>query len=83
MTSDLVRAVERLRIGANEHTSDQDESIGGVLSWQKPEKRTKGDTQALKKELEKHFLTPQTSFGAGWLDEIQQYVTQPKAVRLC
>ena len=83
MTSDLVRAVERLRIGANERTFDQGESIGGVLSRQKPEKRTEGDTQALKKELEKHFLTPQASFDAGWLDVIQQYVTQQKAVRFC
>ena len=83
MTSDLVRAVERLRIGANEHTSDQDEGVRGVLRRQKRQKRTKGDTQALKEELDKDFLTPQTSFDAGWLDEIQQYVTQQKAVRSC
>ncbi|KAF6221727.1 hypothetical protein HO133_001695 [Letharia lupina] len=72
MTSDLWRAVERLRMSANEHDFDRDMCIDGTLFQQRPRKRTKIDTQALKRELEKDFLTPQTSFDVEWLDKLQQ-----------
>lgn len=74
MTSDLLRAVERLRICANERDSDQDGCVDDTRSQQTPRKRTKGDFQALKKELEKDFLTPQTSFDPRWVNRLQQYV---------
>lgn len=74
MTPGLLRAVERLRIGANEHDFDQDERIDGVLSQHRPRKRTKRDSHALKKQLEKDFLAPQMSFDAEWLNKMQQYV---------
>lgn len=83
MTSDLLRAVERLRIGANEHNPDQDECIDGTLSQQIPRKRTKRDSQALKRELENEFLTPQTSFDAKWLNKLQQYVAQSRGMWVC
>lgn len=82
MTSDLLRTVERLRIGANEHNPDQNECIDGILSQQRPRQRTRRDTQALK-ELEKDFLTPQTSFDAKWLHKLQQYGVQLRGVRTC
>lgn len=82
MTSGLLRAVERLRIGANEHDDDQDGSIDGKLSQQRPRKRTKREIPALKKQLEKDFLTPQTSFDAEWLNKLQQYVVQSRGVRI-
>lgn len=72
MTPGLLRAVERLRIGANEHDFDQDERIDGVLSQHRPRKRTKRDSHALKKQLEKDFLAPQMSFDAEWLNKMQQ-----------
>ena len=75
MTSDPLRAVERLRVGANEQHFDQDECIVGTSSLERPEKPAKGGTQALKEGLERDFLTPQTSFDAGWLNRMQQYVT--------
>ena len=77
MTSDLLRAVERLRLAVNEHDSDQDECI------REPKKRTRVDTQALKKELDSDLLTPQTSFDVGWLNKVQQCVTQPRSVNFC
>ena len=80
MTSDLLRAVERLRV--NEHDFDQDECIDGILSQQRPKKRTKRDTHALKKQLENDFLKPQTSFDAQWLNRLQQYVVQSRGVRI-
>ena len=83
MTSDLLRAVERLLADANKHSLDHAECIGGTLGRQRSKKQGKGDAQALKKELEKDFLTPQTSFDAGWLNKIQQYVTQPRKVEVC
>ncbi len=81
MTSELLRAVERLRIGVNVNEVDQDGCVDGTLSQQRPKKRTKRDTQTLKKDLEKDFLTPQTSFDAEWLNEIQQYVIQSRGIR--
>ena len=83
MTSDLLRTLERLPAGANNHILDHAECIGGTLGRRRSKKQGKGDTQALKKELEKNFLTPQTSLDVGWLNKIQQYVTQPRDLEAC
>lgn len=72
MTSDLLHAVERLRIDVNEHQLDQGECIDNTPIQWRPRKRLTRDTHFRKKELEKDFLTPQTSFDAKWLDKIQQ-----------
>ena len=72
MTSELLRAVERLRVGVDEQYFDQDVCIAGTSRLERPEKPPKGHNQALKKELERDLLTPQTSFDAGWLNKIQQ-----------
>lgn len=72
MISELLRAVERLRIGVDGQYLDQDVCIAGTSRLERAEKPTKGHNQALRKELERDFLTPQTSFDAGWLNEIQQ-----------
>ena len=69
MTSDLFRAVERLHLGANGDSYEQDECI---ISLERPKKQTKGDTQGMKRDLERDFLTPQTSFDLKWLNKIQQ-----------
>ena len=81
MTSALLRAVERLRIGADEHNLDQDQCIDGKLSQQRSRKRTRRDTLALKEELERDFLTPQTSFDMKWLNKLQQYVVQSRGMK--
>lgn len=81
MTSDPLPAVERLCIGANEHIFDTDDCIDGMISQQRPMKRIRRDTQALKKKLETDFLTPQTSFNVNWLNKVQQYVVQFRGVR--
>lgn len=81
MTSDLLRAVERLRVGANEHEVDQDKCVVDTLGQQRPRKQTTRGAQALKKELQKKFLTPQTSFDEEWLNRIQQYVVRSRGVR--
>ena len=83
MTSNLLRAVEKLRIGANERHSDQDEYVSGTYSRQISRKQTKGDIQALKHELENGFRTPRTCFDPEWLNKLQQYATQLKPVKAC
>ena len=70
MTSDLLRAVEKLRV-ANDHNFDQDECIDGRQSSRNSIQR---NGQTLREKLEKNFLTPQTSFDAEWLNKMQQYV---------
>lgn len=81
MTSDLLRAVERLRIVANDRDLDQDECIDSTFGRQRPRNPTQRDTQTLREELEKNFLTPPTSFDAEWLNKLQQYVVQSRMVR--
>ena len=78
MTSDLLHAVERLRIDVNEHHLDQREYIDNPLIQWRPRKRLTRDTHFRKKELEKDFLTPQTSFDVKWLDKVQQYVVHAR-----
>ena len=72
MTSDLLRAVQRLRIGINEHHPDQDECIGGLHSQQRLTKQTKGDARTLKTDLERKLLAPRTSIDAGWINQCQE-----------
>lgn len=78
MTSDLLHVVERLRIGVNEHQLDQGECIDNTLTQWRTRKRPTRDTHFRKKELEKDFLTPQTSFDVKWLDKLQQYVVHAR-----
>ena len=74
MTSELLRAVDRLHIVADDGNLDQDEYIDSRLSRRSPRKLNQRDAQTLREELEKNFLTPQTSFDAEWLNKMQQYV---------
>ena len=73
MASDLLRAVERLRIGPNKHDSDQSDYITGTHSQQKLRRRAECVNDILMEEMGKDFLTPKTSFDARWLDKLQQY----------
>ena len=70
MTSDILHAVERLHL--NNGNSSEDSCIDDILSQQLPRKRTKRDPEALKEELENAILSPPTSFGAEWLNKLQQ-----------
>ena len=70
MSSDLLRAVERLHLDAS--NSDQDDGIDDKLTQQIPRKRIKRDREALEKELEDKFLSPPISFGPEWLNKLQQ-----------
>ena len=81
MTSDLLRAAEKPHLATNVHNSDRDECIGAKSSPERPKDRDRGNTQALKKDLERNFLTPRTSFDGRWLDKVQQCVTQLRSVR--
>lgn len=81
MTPDLLLAVERLRI-ANVHKMDESEGIDDILSQPRPKKRIQRDHQAVKKELERTILTPQTSFDGEWLNKLQQYVVQSRGPRI-
>lgn len=76
MTPDLLLEVGRLRI-ANERELDQAGRIDDILSQQRPKRRTKRDHQAVKKELGRNFLTPQTSFDGKWLSKLQQRWDMP------
>ena len=70
MASDLLHAVGRLDL--NPGNCSHDVSIDERLSQHLPRKRTKRDPEALKKELENTILSPPTSFGAEWLNKLQQ-----------
>ena len=74
MTSDLLRAVEKLHLATNVHNSGKDECIGNTFSPERHKDRNRENTQALKKGLERDLLTPRTSFDGRWLDKVQQCV---------
>ena len=78
MPSDLLHAVERLRIDVNKHHLGQGECIDNTLTQWRPRKRLTRYIHSRKKELEKDFLTPQTSFEVKWLDKVQQYVVHAR-----
>ena len=83
MTPDLLRAVEKLHLATNVHSSDKDECIGATFIPARSKDRNREDVQALKKGLERDLLTPRISFDGRWLDRVQQCVTQSKSVRFC
>lgn len=58
-------------------SNDQDadaEPIDAYLEEYRPRKRSPPTLEALKQELEDEFLKPSTTFGANWLNKLQQYV---------
>ena len=65
-----------LRNGASDHDPDEDECVNCTHTQQISKKRSKGNIQILKKELENDYLTPRTSFDSQWLNKLQQYVAQ-------
>lgn len=83
MTSDLLRAVGKLHLATKVRKFDKDECNGKGFSPERRKDRNMGNTQALKKDLERDLLTPRTSFDGRWLDKVQQCVTQSKIVRFC
>lgn len=72
MTSDLLHAVERLRMSKGEEGLGEDDCIDDELDLQRPRKRIKQDHKALKTGLEIDFLSPPTSFRPEWLNKLQQ-----------
>ncbi len=77
MTTDLLRAVNELVIGAEEGDGG---CIDDRLTSQRPKARSQRDPEALKRKLESDFLTPPTSFGPEWLNRLQQYVIKMEAM---
>lgn len=75
MASDLFRALSELYIDHKREIED-DDYIDEKLTQQRPRKRTKQSHESLRKEIEKDFLSPPTSFGSEWLNRLQQHVTQ-------
>ena len=72
MTSELLNAVERLRIRASTGAL-ADKSIDDLLDQRLPRIPKKQDHEVLRQEIEKEFLTPPHSFGTEWLNRLQQY----------
>jgi antiviral helicase SKI2 len=58
MSSEFLRAVEKLHLDADDQAVEQDECIDGILSQQRPRKRIKSDPKLLKRKLEDNFLSP-------------------------
>lgn len=84
MTSELLHAVEKLRLSRSEEGIGEDDCIDDVdeLDQQRPKKRTKQDHEALKTDLEAKFLSPPTAFRPEWLNKLQQYVTMERAIEI-
>lgn len=70
MEDSLVNALERVHLGASNEEADN--WIDDILDLQRPRKRVKQDSEALKLSLEQKFLTPSTKFSPEWLNKLQQ-----------
>jgi antiviral helicase SKI2 len=69
MSDTLVSALERLHVDTS---ALEDDWIDNVLDEQRPQKRVKQNPVDLKRELERKYLTPATSFSTEWLNRLQQ-----------
>ena len=67
MADNLLETAKALRI-----STDEDFCIDDVLLERRARKKEKQPLEAVKKELEEKFLKPSTSFGAEWLNKLQQ-----------
>lgn len=72
MADSLVSALERVHLGNAALEDKPDDWIDRILDEQRPRKRVKQDPEDLKRELEKKFLIPPTSFSTEWLNKLQQ-----------
>ena len=72
MADSLVEALERVALNRTALDDVEDNWIDHVLDEQRPRKRVKQDPEELKRELEKKYLTPPTSFSNEWLNKLQQ-----------
>lgn len=71
MADDLRAALGKLHIAA-QSTPDQPDWIDNVLDQVRPRKRPKPSREEIKRDLEREFLTPSTSFSTEWLNKLQQ-----------
>lgn len=70
-TDSLISALQRVELSAAAN-KEADDFIDHILEEQRPRKRIKQSPEDLKRELEKKYLTPSTSFSAEWLNKLQQ-----------
>ena len=72
MADGLASALEKPHRSDAAIQDKEDNWIDHILDEQRPRKRTKQDSEELKRELERKFLTPSTSFSTDWLNKLQQ-----------
>ena len=68
--ADLASALEKLQLNTRDFADDWVDQM--IEEQQRPRKRIKQDPEELKRELEKKYLTPSTSFSTEWLNKLQQ-----------
>lgn len=70
----LVDTMSKLQLAAASDSND-DEWIDSILDHAPPRQRVAQDSEELKAELERKYLTPSTAFSEPWLNRLQQYVS--------
>ncbi|KAF2232519.1 antiviral helicase [Viridothelium virens] len=68
----LAAAIEQLQINERSKLAREPGWIDSALNEQRPGKRKRRTKEEVKAQLEKHFLSPSTSFDTHWLNELQQ-----------
>ncbi|OBT73414.1 hypothetical protein VF21_08078 [Pseudogymnoascus sp. 05NY08] len=71
MAEALAESLQKVHIGSADSSRD-DAWIDSILDQQGPRKRVKQHPEDLKRELDRKFLTPSTSFSTEWLNKLQQ-----------
>jgi antiviral helicase SKI2 len=66
---DLAALLEQVHLTTD--AGNDDTVIDDILHEQRPRKRTKISREQLKRDLERNFLNPSTSFSTAWLNKLQ------------
>lgn len=72
MSNPLLSAVQKLRIDAENPVTVDESLTDDELNQPRPVKKRRKSTETMKRELERDFLTPPTTFGTEWLNRLQQ-----------
>jgi len=72
MANSLIGALERVHLESSTTDGTADDWIDHILEEQRPRKRVKQNQEDLKRQLEKKYLTPSTTFSTEWLNKLQQ-----------
>ncbi|ORY02930.1 NUC185 domain-domain-containing protein [Clohesyomyces aquaticus] len=79
--NELQAALEKAHLIGTEAETTDTAWADSILSEQRPRKKIRKSTEAVKQDLERDFLTPSPTFNTQWLNQLQQRWDAPTEYR--